>query len=1037
MSHRIILIVSILLAGAAAAHPADANAAEPVTAALDSLGALISDGAYDQAIAGAEELLVRVESDYGGESLETAHALDLLVRGLPLAGRAAEPRTAELGRRAVAIKEKLLGPDHLDTAVTLYWLASVERNCGRLAESISLLERVREIRVRELGPDDPLVGDVEGSLGIALAMSGQLTEARGHFERAVAITEAAEGPEAQELGGGYTNLATLYTMLGDLPAAEAAIGRAITVNEHNYGPNHPTVGKTVYTMATIHLTRGDVRAAAVDLERVRAIQAANGMAEHPSAASVWNGLGLVAQSLGDYPRAVECFSEGLRIYEKAYGTDNQDLCYYLDNLGIAAQQDGNEDLAREALERSVAIAIDRLGADNVRTANSMYFLAKFELRRGDYQAAAARIEQCLPVFTAELGEDHHRTAEALGDLARARELDGMYAESELLLDRALAGSGGHVNPVVQASLQLNLARVHLRQGRFAESCSEALAVEDAATDQYRLVIQTLSENVARRFATARVNGAAVALTALLAGEPDPDQAILAWDRMIRSRGMLLDELAARRRLVTTADDAETRRLADDVFAARSRLADMYVRGTADRSAERFASVLADARNAKQAAEAALATRSTAFRSAVADRELGIAEVRAALPSGAALVAFQRFVRVDEATDVPWYCAFVMSGDRVDVVDLGPAGAIDDLIGAWRTGLLDAWAADGVLAEPGIAANREIGARLRAKVWDPCAALVADAGTVFVVPDGNLHLLPLAALPATGGGYLLEHGPAFHYLGREKGLVRGDHESGQGVLALGDPSFDGRTAPSVVATLAAADMPALQGILRGTPPDCEQVQALRFGALPGTRQECQDVANLAGGDAHILLGDQATEAAFKAELAGHRIVHLATHGFFVGADCPGQTTGFADDPLLMAGLALAGANRRAEAGPGVEDGIVTAEEISLLDLAGVEWAVLSACDTGLGVLQPGEGVYGLQRAFATAGVGTVIMSLWPVEDQVTRQWMAELYRARLVEGRTTPAALRQAALAVLHERRDAGLSVHPFWWGGFVAAGDWR
>jgi CHAT domain-containing protein len=183
--------------------------------------------------------------------------------------------------------------------------------------------------------------------------------------------------------------------------------------------------------------------------------------------------------------------------------------------------------------------------------------------------------------------------------------------------------------------------------------------------------------------------------------------------------------------------------------------------------------------------------------------------------------------------------------------------------------------------------------------------------------------------------------------------------------------------------------------------------------------------------------------------------FATHGFFLGSDCAttavatrgvgGLSTaasarssaGTADNPLLLSGLALAGANRRAAAGPKDEDGILTAEEVTSLNLDGVEWAVLSACDTGLGVVKVGEGVFGLRRAFQVAGVHTVIMSLWSVEDQSARDWMRALYEGRLKKKLNTAQAVQQASLTVLRDRRAAKQSTHPFYWAGFAATGDWR
>ena len=142
-------------------------------------------------------------------------------------------------------------------------------------------------------------------------------------------------------------------------------------------------------------------------------------------------------------------------------------------------------------------------------------------------------------------------------------------------------------------------------------------------------------------------------------------------------------------------------------------------------------------------------------------------------------------------------------------------------------------------------------------------------------------------------------------------------------------------------------------------------------------------------------------------------------------------------FTLSGLALARANLRANVKPDAEDGILTAEEVVSLNLDGVDWAVLSACDTGLGRIRAGEGVFGLRRAFQIAGVRTVIMSLWAVEDEATRLWMRSLYEGRLVRRLSTSRAVRDASIAVLGDRRAKGLSAHPFYWAGFVAAGSWR
>jgi CHAT domain-containing protein len=231
---------------------------------------------------------------------------------------------------------------------------------------------------------------------------------------------------------------------------------------------------------------------------------------------------------------------------------------------------------------------------------------------------------------------------------------------------------------------------------------------------------------------------------------------------------------------------------------------------------------------------------------------------------------------------------------------------------------------------------------------------------------------------------------------------------------------------------------------------------RFDSLPATAAEAREIAalwNAPGSEAQQLAGAGASEEAFKREAPGHSVLHLATHGFFLDERCEEPATirsddlddrggggiplGLEENPLLRSGLALAGANHRNEARPGADDGILTAEEVAALNLNGVSWAVLSACNTGVGSVVAGEGVFGLRRAFMEAGARTVVMSLWSVDDQSARAWMRALYTARFQHGLTTAESIRSASLAILEERRRRGQNTHPGTWGAFIAAGDWR
>jgi CHAT domain-containing protein len=335
------------------------------------------------------------------------------------------------------------------------------------------------------------------------------------------------------------------------------------------------------------------------------------------------------------------------------------------------------------------------------------------------------------------------------------------------------------------------------------------------------------------------------------------------------------------------------------------------------------------------------------------------------------------------------------------------------------------------AEAATAACRRAGAALRERTWDLLAAHFGAARRVYVVPDGPLHLVNFAALPTGDDRYLIDDERPIIYLGTERDLV--DQPVGQTargeLLALGAPDFPANLAP------------------------------LEFVPLPASAQEIGAVAALwrqshplgARDDAVVtLLGRDASEAAFKELAPGFRALHVATHGFALADGAasllPGQrgvgglqaasaatrATTLEANPMLRAGLVLAGDGDTSAEG---EDGILTAAEIAVLDLGAADWVVLSACESGVGMTQAGEGVFGLRRAFRIAGARGLVISLWPLADDQIRDWMLQLYTAHLKGRLDLGPATWQASQAVLAARRAAGLDTHPQTWAAFIACGD--
>jgi CHAT domain-containing protein/tetratricopeptide (TPR) repeat protein len=685
-------------------------------------------------------------------------------------------------------------------------------------------------------------------------------------------------------------------------------------------------------------------------------------------------------------------------------------------------------------------------------------LAYVRSQTGDVAGAKTLYTRALHIWEKSLGSDSPKVATALQNLARLELQSGNYAEAKPLLTQALAIQEqklGPEHPEVAGTLaRLAEVEAHTATG---EAFDTAVRAEGIRREHMRLTARTLPERQALAYLSTAPSAMDVMLSIAASHPSDVQTVTAAWNAVIRARGMVFDEMAARNRAASDAEDPEVAALTRTLASARQRLAAAVLRGPSDSAADRYRIAMDKVRIEKDRAERALAEKSARFREDQSRARVGFSEVASAMPSGTALVAFVKFRRhaldltgpssTTGADASPSYLAFVMrAGDRVpSLVRIGSVTNIDGLILQWRRQLDQEAMAGGRAGKFSEAAYRRVAGELRHQIWDPLLPHLSHSTRVFIIPDGALHLVSFAALPTGTSKYLVETGPLIHYLSAERDVLprEADSANGNGLLALGGPAFDESDTATVTSDAA----------FRGTRSACLDFQSVRFDPLPDSLTEVNDVVSLwnqthlapseADGprtEALRLTGAAASESAFKADAAGHRILHLATHGFFLGDSCA-TATGPAkiakENPLLLSGLILAGANQRNTAAPNQEDGVLTAEEVASMNLAGVEWAVLSGCDTGAGEVKAGEGVFGLRRAFQVAGVRTVIMSLWPVEDRATRDWMRALYEGRLKNNLSTVDAVREASLHLIRQRRTKHLSTHPFYWGGFVAAGDWR
>ncbi len=961
------------------------------------------------------QLLGTVERACGPFTLEAAEVLDLIVECAGRAGRATDAETQVLVERALRIH--LVFSDDVRLAESLRSTGLHDELCNRLPEASELYALAARILAAKLGPTSLRVAMLGNDLAIVATRRGRYTEAIAAYRTALAALEAGPASDPLDIAFVLNGLAIASFEAGEYSDAREAHERAVKLRARHLPPDHPKVAESLNNLGALLARMGDDSRALELFERVLAIRRQTyGERSALTAAAMVNVARLLLQQ-GNHASAQSLYTTALEIFENQSRDPGIVACYL--GLGILHQETGSLAQAQIQYEKVLAVKDELLGPEHPYVGEALHRFAALHYAAGDLDAARKRCAVALAIRRASLGSQHPEVAESMVLLA------------------TVEAASGNANAAFRMAAD-----------------AEAMALQ-----HQQFASRTLTEREALLLASVRARGLDLMQDLADRGLVEsPGIARRVWEAVIRSRAQVLDEMMQRSHAAALGDDPELARLMGDLQEASVRFANLALRSA---SAER----VQEAERAKVMAERALAEKSLVYREWRTRSTLGLDAVARSLPPGDALVAFSVYRRPgrpgsEDASDRA-LAAFVLAGtNEPRRIALGPMQHIDSLVVRWGVEAAVGVGARGRSAVQSEAAYRRAGDALRRAVWDPMRSAIAGAAHVYIVTDGVLHLVNFAALPqgdpeSPHDGYLADANVRVHSLASERDLVRVAAETpGRGLLAMGGADFDGAGAGA--ASIESSMLPGVadDGIgtlaLRGPTAPCADLAALHFVPLPGSAREVHDIARLWGQGAVVRTGMAASDVAFRAEAPGKRVLHLATHGFFLSTACSPALEGTRGIHLRQrrptrapavqgsqAGMALAGANRRDAAASAGDDGILTTEEIAALDLRGVEWAVLSACNTGVGEVQMGEGVLGLRRAFQIAGARSLIMSLWPVADEPTRAWMQALYRARLLLGLGTADAVHHAHTTVLAARRARGESTHPFYWAGFVSAGDWR
>jgi CHAT domain-containing protein/Tfp pilus assembly protein PilF len=933
----------------------------------------------------------------------------------------------------------------LQEARKLFEDARQMRRAGKYDEAIPLVERALKTREAILGPDHSDVAAALNTLAVIYWDKSAYAKAEPLYQRALTIFEKVFGQEHPGVANSLNNLALLYKDKGDYSKAEPLFQRALAIWKKFLGPDHTTIAIAIENLAELYFERGEYAKAEPLYQRGLVIwEKALGPDAHDFAISLYN-LGILFNAIGDYEKAEPLFQRALNIVEKALGPDHPDVANTLGSLGILYRNKGDYAKAEQQLQRALAIRQKALGPEHSDVAMSLHHLALLYKSRGAGAKAEALYHQALSIWEKSLGPDHPDVGRSLNDLANLYRDNGNYPKAEPLYQRALAirmKSLGPKHPYVAESLN-DIASFFVTKGDIAKAItfqSRANAISEYNL-AHNLVIGSERQKLAYLATLSAQTDRTISLQ-LHSASYDPAPGALAATVILQRKGRALDATSHNLNALRSRFNAEDQASLDRLTETRSQIARLVLRGPQNMTAEQHRDLIKELEDQAEKDEAGISRRSDEFR--VQFLPVTLEAVRAAIPPDSALIEFASFrpfdgksTKSDEAYGQPRYVAYVLRREgEIKWKELGEAKSIDTAIAAFRKALRDPKRGD----------VKRVARAVDAKIFQPLRPLVGDMNRLLISPEGSLNLIPFAALVDERGRYVVER-YSISYLtsGRDLLRLQAPGESKGGPMVVAAPDF-GRRSLGEVARLEKREKDTSEQEVKDELTR-SAIKELFFPPLPYAAQEGEALRALLQG-ATLLTKGQATKAAL-AQVRSPKLLHIATHSFFLEdrqLTSPGERGAQAlsdeperalqrfeqrgvriERPLLRSGLALAGANEHKED----DNGILTALEMTGLNLWGTKLVALSACDTGVGEVKNGDGVHGLRRALVLAGAETQVMSLWAVSDKATRELMVSYYRM-LQEGQGRGDALRQAQLEMLKSVNRR----HPYYWASFIQSGEW-
>ncbi len=939
---------------------------------------------------------------------------------------AAEPLHIE----ALAIYRRLHKEDHPDLASCINNLAAFYYITGDYVKTEPLyLEALAMYRRLYKTDNTDLAMSINNIAGF-YQVTGDYQKAEPLFSEALAMYRRLYQTDHPDLAAIINNHATFFKSLGDYQKAEPLYSEALAMYRRLYQTDHPDLAAIINNVALLYRATGDYQKAEPLLLEALAMYRRIFKGDHPDLAMSLDNLAAFYNITGDYHNAEHLLIEALTMYRHIYKTDNPDLALCINNLANFYHFIHDYRQAELYLTEAMEMFRRIYKTGHPQLAMSISNLASFYVDINEYGKAEPLLVEALEMYRGLFEADHPELAGSIMNMACFYRNTGDYPKAEKLLSEALA-MRRRVFKTPHPDLANNIGEMAAfldASGNYRQA--EPLYIE--SMKMYSKIVSnyfpTLSEsekenfwniykNNFERFNSHAIKGMAV----------NPAILCLMYDNQLATKALLYNSASKIRKRIMNSADSSLAADYNELMSIKERLVKFYSMTSSELEKRRIN--IDSVENTANKLSKKVSLKSEEYKQSYERKNVDWKTVQSVLKPDEAAVEIVRFRLYEKGrwTDTIYYAALIVSDqtpDNPDIVLMENGNKIESqYYQAYRNSIK-------------LKVNNKDNFK---NFWEKIYEKTKQYKKLYFSPDGVYNKLNVLTLEMPDGGYLLDK-QEIQTLNSSKDLLftfySRQEESNvyNSAVLVGNPNF-GLSEDKLIKES--------RRIRNENKPDktAGPERGMYLASLPGTEKEIRIIEKYLKGRNWAVksyLGNNAVVSSVKM-VNNPRVLHIATHGMFLG-DVQNKGGNFlgieekrlVENPLLRSGLFFTGAenyfNTDSNRTNSEENGLLTAYEAMNLELDRTELVVLSACETGLGEIKNGEGVFGLRRAFQQAGAKSVLMSLWKVDDNATQQLMTTFY-SKWLSGKTKREAFREAQLEIKSRYPQ------PYYWGAFVMVGE--